>query len=204
MKLLSRVRLLETPWTAAYKAALSMGTSRQENWNGVPLPSPLSSLTRDQTWATTVNAPSPKLWAPRELLRSWRQDSLTGWPWTTVQRSIGGRKNCRRLSLCFVSFFYFYLFPPPSSHCLEKIWLVLDVENVKLLEVHVIFSINMISREKMEAFHIWWLDRPGALWALPLTRPWTEWHAGLMRDRGSCYWTRLILPNTQEAKVLRH
>ena len=29
-----------TPWTAAYQAPLSMGFSRQEYWNGLPLPSP--------------------------------------------------------------------------------------------------------------------------------------------------------------------
>ena len=39
MKSLSRVRLLVTPWTAAYQAPLSMGFSRQEYWSGVPLPS---------------------------------------------------------------------------------------------------------------------------------------------------------------------
>ena len=37
-KLLSRVRLLATPWTAAYQAPPSMGFSRQEYWSGVPLP----------------------------------------------------------------------------------------------------------------------------------------------------------------------
>ena len=40
MKSLSRVRLLATPWTAAYQAPPSMGFSRQEYWSGVPLPSP--------------------------------------------------------------------------------------------------------------------------------------------------------------------
>ena len=35
----SRVRLLATPWTAAYQAPPSMGFSRQECWSGVPLPS---------------------------------------------------------------------------------------------------------------------------------------------------------------------
>ena len=40
VKLLSRVRLLATPWTAAYQASPSMGFSRQEYWSGVPLPSP--------------------------------------------------------------------------------------------------------------------------------------------------------------------
>ena len=38
--LLSRVRRLATPWTAAYQAPPSMGFSRQEYWSGVPLPSP--------------------------------------------------------------------------------------------------------------------------------------------------------------------
>ena len=37
----SRVRLLATPWTAAYQAPPSMGFSRQEYWSGVPLPSPM-------------------------------------------------------------------------------------------------------------------------------------------------------------------
>ena len=38
--LLSRVRLLVTPRTAAYQAPPSMGFSRQEYWSGMPLPSP--------------------------------------------------------------------------------------------------------------------------------------------------------------------
>ena len=40
VKLLSRVRLLATPRTAAYQAPPSMGFSRQKYWSGVPLPSP--------------------------------------------------------------------------------------------------------------------------------------------------------------------
>ena len=39
VKSLSRVRLLATPWTAAFQALPSMGFSRQEYWSGVPLPS---------------------------------------------------------------------------------------------------------------------------------------------------------------------
>ena len=39
MKSQSRVRLLATPWTAAYQAPPSTGFSRQEYWSGVPLPS---------------------------------------------------------------------------------------------------------------------------------------------------------------------
>ena len=38
---LSRVRPSVTPWTAAFLAPPSMGFSRQEYWNGVPLLSPV-------------------------------------------------------------------------------------------------------------------------------------------------------------------
>ena len=44
MKSLSRVQLLVTPWTAAYRAPPSMGFSRQEYWSGVPSPSPHEGL----------------------------------------------------------------------------------------------------------------------------------------------------------------
>ena len=42
VKSLSRVRLLVTPWTAAYQGPLPMGFSRQEYWSGLPLPFPFS------------------------------------------------------------------------------------------------------------------------------------------------------------------
>ena len=41
VKSLSRVRLLATPWTAAYQAPPSIGVSRQEYWSGVPFSSPV-------------------------------------------------------------------------------------------------------------------------------------------------------------------
>ena len=37
----SRVRLCETPETAAHQAPLSLGFSRQEHWSGLPFPSPM-------------------------------------------------------------------------------------------------------------------------------------------------------------------
>ena len=40
VKVLSHVRLLATPWTAAHQAPPSMGFSRQGYWSGVPSPSP--------------------------------------------------------------------------------------------------------------------------------------------------------------------
>ena len=51
VKLLSRVQLLATPWTAAHQAPLSMGFSRQEYWSGMPLPSPTLG-TRDTEMRT--------------------------------------------------------------------------------------------------------------------------------------------------------
>jgi len=58
VKLLSRVRLLATPWTAAYQAPPSMGFSRQEYWRGVPLPFSPSFATLKQKKAVTSFAVS--------------------------------------------------------------------------------------------------------------------------------------------------
>ena len=45
VKLLSRVWLLATPWTAAHQVPPSMGFSRQEYWSGLPLRSPPRAAT---------------------------------------------------------------------------------------------------------------------------------------------------------------
>ena len=37
----SRVRLCATPEMAAHQAPLSLGSSRQEHWSGLPFPSPM-------------------------------------------------------------------------------------------------------------------------------------------------------------------
>ena len=42
VKSLSRVRLLVTPWTAAYQAPLSIGFSRQEYWGAIAFSLPLT------------------------------------------------------------------------------------------------------------------------------------------------------------------
>ena len=66
VKLLSRVRLYATPWTAAYKVPPSMGFSRQEYWSGVPLPSPLPTLhtayLSERTQALQSKEPGYKSW----------------------------------------------------------------------------------------------------------------------------------------------
>ena len=62
---LSRIRLLVTPWTAAYQGPLSMGFSRQEYWSGLPLPSRYlffywcPFLFQEPTWYSIVIFPSP-------------------------------------------------------------------------------------------------------------------------------------------------
>ena len=64
VKSLSRVRLLATPWTAAYQAPPSMGFSRQEYWSGVPSPSPTVALGEDRSGRESFIAKPfmPKLW----------------------------------------------------------------------------------------------------------------------------------------------
>ena len=50
VKSLSCVWLFETPWIIAYQAPLSMGFSRQEYWNGLPLPA--VTINWDNCWDT--------------------------------------------------------------------------------------------------------------------------------------------------------
>ena len=44
VKSLRRVRLLATPLTVAYQVPPSMGFSRQEDWSGLPFPSPVLNV----------------------------------------------------------------------------------------------------------------------------------------------------------------
>ena len=57
VKLLSRVQLLATPWTAAHQAPPAMGLSRQEYWSGVPLPSLLVSY--EYTYVPSLSSLPP-------------------------------------------------------------------------------------------------------------------------------------------------
>ena len=68
VKSLSRIRLVATPWTAAYQAPPSMGFSRQEYWSGVPLPSPhLGSLTPK----SLPSCPPDRFRCPSHVLSSY-------------------------------------------------------------------------------------------------------------------------------------
>ena len=67
VKLLSRVRLLATPWIAAYQAPPSMGFSRQECWSGVPSTSPDMSLANSRRWEGQVSLECCSPWIHKEM-----------------------------------------------------------------------------------------------------------------------------------------
>ena len=82
VKLLSRVWLLATPWTAAYQVPPSMGFSRQEYWSGVPSPSP------QWTWVW-VNSRSWRWTVRPGVLQSMgvAESDMTEWlNWTELMR----------------------------------------------------------------------------------------------------------------------
>ena len=66
VKSLNHVRLLATPWTAAYQAPPSMGFSRQEYWSGLLLPSPKQYILCNYYfyWLDSWEREGIKEWAP--------------------------------------------------------------------------------------------------------------------------------------------
>ena len=111
-KLISRVRLLVTPWTAAHQAPPSMGFSRQESWNGVPLPSP-STLYGSPYLVFTITLSDENFyvflygrnWAQKiELHLAHRSQ------WNRKLENCPGRDLFGPLSLILVlDFFFFFL-----------------------------------------------------------------------------------------------
>ena len=71
VKSLSRIRLLATPWTAAYQAPLSMGFYRQEYWSGLTFPPPGHLLDPG------IETMSPAFQADSLLPSPWGTPSLT-------------------------------------------------------------------------------------------------------------------------------
>ena len=68
----SRVRLCAAPWAAAHQAPPSLGFSRQEQWSGLPFPSPMQE---SETWEGSRSVVSDSLQPhglrPTRLLRPW-------------------------------------------------------------------------------------------------------------------------------------
>ena len=97
VKSLSRVRLLATPWTAAFQAPPSMGFSRQEYWTGVPLPSPkegpaAKSLQSCPTLCNPIDGSpsgSPSLGFSRPRILEWVAISFSNvWKWKVKVKSL--------------------------------------------------------------------------------------------------------------------
>ena len=98
VKLLSRVRLLATTWTAAYQAPPSTGFSGQEYWSGVLLPSPPtsagSSKKQESSRKTSISAlltmPKPlTVWFTINCGKLWKRwEYQTTWPasWETYMQ----------------------------------------------------------------------------------------------------------------------
>ena len=98
VKLLSRVQLLATPWTAAYQAPPSMGFSRQEYWSGVPLPSPMMMY-----FAYKLNKPGDNIQPWRTPFPIWNQ-SVVPCPVLTVVLDLHiGFSRGRSHGLVFIS-----------------------------------------------------------------------------------------------------
>ena len=81
VKLLSRVRLFATPWTAAHQAPQSMEFSRQDYWSGLPFPSP-------------ANLPNPVI-KPGSPTR--QADTLASEPPGSHQPAIKRAYPCKRV-----------------------------------------------------------------------------------------------------------
>ena len=68
----SHVRLCAIPQMAAYQAPQSLGFSRQEDWSGLPSPSPIHE-SQKWKWSCSVvcDSPRPHGLQPTRLLHPW-------------------------------------------------------------------------------------------------------------------------------------
>ena len=121
VKLLSRVWLFVTPWTAAYQAPPSMGFSTQEYWHGLPLPSLSTAYILWTNNSTCNNKPcrnplhvgsvqqKVKEWPSQTELhhnntcdltrREFRSQALAGWLSGSTVSSVTGSLHCSILLL---------------------------------------------------------------------------------------------------------
>ena len=77
VKSLSCVRLLVTPWTAAYQVSPSMGFARQEYWSGVPSPSPGIPVKLFQILevdaAKVLHSICQQIWKTQQWPQNWKR-----------------------------------------------------------------------------------------------------------------------------------
>ena len=112
VKSLSRARLLATPWTAAHQAPPSTGFSRQEDWSGLPLPSPMTNLdsilkNRDITLPTNVRVVKAMvfstshvwMWELDHKKAEYRRiDAFELWCWKRIGHDWATEQNNNRIS----------------------------------------------------------------------------------------------------------
>ena len=114
----SRVRLCATPQTAAHQAPLSLGFSRQENWSGLPFPSPMHESEKWKGSRSVMSDSSrPHELQPTRLLHPWDfpgkstavgchclLQSLVNINWVPICKLGAGRKKFKRCSPCLQGF----------------------------------------------------------------------------------------------------
>ena len=80
----SRVQLCETPETAACRAPLSPGLSRQEHWSGLPFPSPKGTIERRKVKSLShvrlLATPWTVAYQPPPSMEFSRQEYWSGLP----------------------------------------------------------------------------------------------------------------------------
>ena len=152
MNLLSRVRLLATPWTAAYQAPPSMGFSRQEYWSGVPLPS-----------LEAYKYQAPSLWYglfphPLSLVYGINPTWHLGLFWGKGTESVPPPLSCTN--------------PPPHPQCYKE-----GLVSLLLRSSHLLFSLPGIRLRQ----YLQWLSGKEStcnagdtawVWKVPWRRTW--------------------------------
>ena len=96
VKSLSHVRLLATLWPTGYQALPSMGFSRQEYWNGVPLPSPVTLDLTVKKCIKNIQPPPVPFESPIKTGR-WPYTQVAGVAWVLgmLEHHWGGQEESR-------------------------------------------------------------------------------------------------------------
>ena len=93
VQLLSHVRLLVTPWTAAYQTPPPMGFSRQEYWSGVPLPSlDIDDPGKKHSFLPVESAPKSGGYWPQSTFTLWLcRLKFPSNVWTKANQMVDGK-----------------------------------------------------------------------------------------------------------------
>ena len=92
---ISHVRLYATPETAAHQAPPSLGFSRQENWSGLPFPSPMHAC-----YVASVVSDSVQPYAQQPTRLLCPQDSLGKNTGVGCHFLLPGLLHCRQILYC--------------------------------------------------------------------------------------------------------